>query len=191
MRKRSLILALVIGLAMTASAFAGEKGERKKGRGKGEKVNGQFVSATLEGGTITWKITAEDGTEKSYDMPSEVVVLYVERGGQNRAMGIGPKGKKVPEAKGKRLVAVGTFVKAAAEGNKVNVTVSVDGEEKAFVLSSKLIVLTRERRGQTVVMRIMNARKGGKRKKDDAGADKPKKKGRRKKKGGDAAPPNI
>ncbi|NQT52238.1 hypothetical protein HQ576_09325 [bacterium] len=176
------LAALVALLAMPA--LAGEKGE-KKGGGKGEKVTGQFVSAALEGGQITWKITAEDGAEKAYTMASEVVVMYSERNGVNRAMGIGAKGKKVREAKGNRLVATGTFVSAAAEGNKVNVAVTVDGAEKTFVLGTKLTVLARERKGQTTAMRIMSAG-GGKKKGDDA--DKPKK-GKRKKEGD--APPNI
>jgi hypothetical protein len=114
--------------------------------------------------------------------------MAMERGGELRAVGIGPKGKKVPEAKGKRQVLQGTLVKAEAAGNQVNITVTVEGEEKSLSMSAKQRVMYRERGGTLKATRIMAAGRG---KREKGGAEGEKKgKGRPKKKGAEA-PENM
>ena len=213
MRRWTALVGLVAALAMAGSALAQEPGAKKKrGRGKGTREAGTFVSATADAGTITWKLTAKDGTEKIYTMPDEVIVdLYDDTNGNDTAMlknivkntarGIGPKGKREPKAKGNMKLCVGRFLKAEDAGKSFTMIVkgiivtadaAAAGEaaEQTFTMSKKLVVMTREQRGETRVMRIMAARRPRKGKGDKpAGEKKPRKKGGRKKKGG--APGNM
>ena len=202
MRRWTALVGLVAALAMAGSAVAGEPGAKKKGRGKGTKETGTFVSAAVDAETITWKLTAEDGTEKTYTMPAEVIVMFAERNEKKIARGIGPKGKKEPKVKGKAKLCIGTFLgKAESAGNRFTMTVNgkiltadaADAGEAAdhiFTMSTKLVVMTRERRGETMVMRITAARGPRKAKGDKpAGEKKARKKGGRKNKGD--APENM
>lgn len=165
MNRRVWVVALVMAVAC-GSAFAREKKERAKG-GKAETVAGTFVSAAVEGETCTWKITAEDGTEKSLPMATNVVVMYSEKNGKNRAMQIRVAGKKTPEAKGKRLVAAGTLTGAAAAGRAVTVTVKVEDKDVEFMLPKKVKLMVRGDKA----LGIGPASGGGRKKKEEAPAE--------------------
>ena len=206
MRRWTALVGLVAALAMAGSAVAGARGDKKKGdRPKPTKETGTFVSATVdataEPKTITWKLTAEDGTEKTYTMPAEVIVMFGERNENKIARGIAPKGKKEPKVKGKMKLCVGEFLKADDAGKRFTMIVkgvivtadaaaAGDAAEQTLTMPKKLVVMTRERRGETMVMRITAARGPRKAKGDKpAGEKKARKKGGRKNKG--AAPENM
>ena len=186
MKTRALLVtALAVAVAWGSGALAGEKKERK-GKGKAQQVVGTLNEATVADSTVTWKITAEDGTNKEFPMPTNVVVMYMERGGQNRAMQIRVAGKKVPEAKGKRLVAQGTLKAVGIEGNKVTVTVTVENEDKPFMLAKKVSITAREKGdGSTAAVAIAPAPRKKKGEGDQPGE------GKKKRKKGEEAPPNL
>jgi len=178
--KRTVLLAIAFAaaLAWTTGALAREGGKKDKPAGKGRRgqvVTGTLAEATVAGDTVTWKVTADDGTTKELPMATNVVVTYGEKNGQNRVMQIRVAGKKTPEAKGKRLVAQGTLKSVTVAGNKATVTVTVDGADKDFLLAAKVKIACREKAGVTQAMSIGSA--GGR-------------KGKGKKKGGDA-PANL
>jgi hypothetical protein len=187
MRKVAGILCVALSVALAGSALAREKKEKRE-RVKPTKVTGTFVSAELAGESVNWKLTLDEGGDKTFEMAANVVVMYSEKDGTNRARMLRAAGKKAPQAKGNTKVAQGTFVTAVAEGNKVVVTLSVDGAEQAFELSQKLGVMARDDKALV----IASAGRGGK-KDRAAGEGKKKGGGKRKKKGGDeeAAPDNL
>ena len=166
MNRRVWVVALAVAVAC-GTAFAREKKEGAKGGGKMETVAGTFVSAAVEGETCTWKITAEDGTEKALPMATNVVVMYMEKGEQKRAMQIRVAGKKAPEAKGNRLVATGTLTGATAAGRGVTVTVKVEDKDVEFMLPKKVTLMVRGDKA----LGIAPASGGGKKKKDAAPAE--------------------
>lgn len=179
MRRAVVVVGLVAAMVVATWASAGQERKRDKGKRKGESATGLFVSAELAGEKTNWKITTEDDqAEKTFEMAAKVVVMYMERQGQNVALNIRPLGKRVPEAKGKRLVAQGTFVKAELQGNKVVVTVNVGegdaAEKKDFALSSRVRVAYRAKKDGTIAaMSISGA--GGKGKREGRQKDKKKK----------------
>jgi len=187
-RRRVLVVAgMAVALALASGAVAGEK-RKGKGKGKAQRVTGTFVSAEVAGEKVNWKITTdEDQAEKTFEMAAKVVVMYMERKGQNRAMQIRALGKKVPEAKGKRLVAQGTVEKAELQGNQLTVTVKLDaGESKPFLLGAKLTVAYREKGdGSLAALGIGSARRGKK------GEGRQKGEGRKRKKKDANAPDNM
>jgi len=180
-----VVVALAAAVAWSGLALAREKKERK---GKMAAVLGTLNEGAMAGETVTWKITAEDGTDKELPMATNVVVMYSEKNGQNRAMQIRVAGKKVPEAKGKRLVAQGTLKAVAVAGKKATVTVTVDAADKDFALPTKVKIMAREKADGTT--QAMAIGPGGGRKK--GGGDQPAEgKKKRKKKKGEDAPANM
>ena len=140
MRSRAFVIALVLGMAAVGQAWAGARKEK----GDAKEASGTFVSATVDGATVKWKLAVDMEGEKVYEMPAQVAVLYVERNGQKVAHLIHTPGKRAQEAKGNRLIAQGTVVKAEVQGNKVALTLKAgEGEnagEQQFTLGSRLTV---------------------------------------------------
>ena len=186
--KALAVVALAIVVAWGTRGLAQEK-KKGKGRGKAEQVAGTLTEAAVAGETVTWKITAEDGTEQALAMATNVVVMYAERNGQNRVMQIRVAGKKVPEAKGKRLVAQGTLKAVAIEGRMATVTVTVGAEDKAFQLPKKVRLMAREKADGTKAA-IGIGPGGGRRKKGEGDQPAEGKKNRKRKKG-EGAPGNL
>jgi len=170
-RTALLVMAFAAVLVWTTGALAREgKKDKAEGKaGKGEVVEGTLTEATVAGETVTWKVTAADGTTKELPMATNVVVTYSEKNGQNRAMQIQVAGKKTPEAKGNRLVATGTLKSVAVAGKKVTVTVTVDGADKDFLLTANVNVACREKAGATQATSVSPAGGGGGKKKDKGG----------------------
>jgi len=182
-----VVVALAAAVAWSGLALAGEKKERK-GRGKMAAVLGTLNEGAVAGETVTWKIAAEDGTDKELPMATNVVVIYSEKNGQNRVMQIRVAGKKAPEAKGKRLVAQGTLKAVAVAGRKATVTVTVDAADKDFILPVKVKIMAREKADGTTQAMLIGP--GGGRKKAEGDQPAEGKKKRRKNKGEDA-PANM
>ncbi len=177
---RTALLTLVLAAAFACtSAVMAQDAEKKRKGGKGQTIAGTLNAAPVAGDTVTWNVTGEDGAAKDLPMTGEVVVMYGEKNGQNRAMQIRIKGKKVPEAKGKRLVATGTIKAVAVAGKQATVTLTTADGDKDFVLPTKVKVMCRDKGGVLQALGIGPG--GGRRKKDDAAAEP---KGERKKKRG-------
>ena len=175
--RKLVVVALVLGTVLAGNALAREKKERAEAK----EGTGTFVSATIkpEGGAVTWKLALDGEGEKAFDMTQPVVVTYSEKNNQKHARMIRPVGKKVPEAKGKTLVAQGQVTKAETQGKRVIVTVKVgdgaDAAEQEFTLTSRLTV--RYRDGEPpAALSIASAGRGEKgagKKKDDGGVKPP------------------
>lgn len=184
-----MMLGLGMALALTTMADAGER-KGKRERPQRQRAMGELKSAELKDGKIEWTITmAEPAEDKTFEMKSEVVVMYAERGGKNRAMRISAKGKKVPESKGKRLVAAGTFQKAEAVGKRVEVTIKTDdGKDLSVVLPTNVTVMYIERGdGSRVALGIGPGRRTRGPRQE---GERPKRR-RKKEQGGEGAPANM
>jgi len=142
-KKLGFALALVLGMALLNTAMAREKGDKPK-REPPKQATGTLVSATLDGGTIKWKLALDGEGEKTFDMGSQVTIMYAEKNGEKMVRMIRASTGKAAEAKGKALTAEGTFVKAETQGNKVVVTIKSGDAEQAYNLTSRLGVAYRE-----------------------------------------------
>ncbi len=122
MSLRMLALGLVVGLGLAAWA-AEEKAPQR--------ATGKFVSATLDGEKVVWKLATDKDGEKAFELMAALTVFYREKDGQKDAFILSRELKNPPASRPDRMVAPGKFVKAEAKDGKVAVTVKVGEGEAA------------------------------------------------------------
>jgi len=181
-KRATVCITLLVGLALACGALAGEK----KKRAKPERATGAFVSATVEGGTCTWKIAVDEAGEKTFAMAGQVAVMYSEKNGAQRVRMIRVAGKKPPKAKGNMQVATGDLVSVAKEGKSVVAKIKTADGEKDFMLTERLGVMYREADGAATAMAVTAA---GRQKGKDG--EKKRGEGRKKKNKDGGAPENL
>lgn len=136
---------VVVGLvfALVCAAMAGEGTKERPNFG-----TGTFVSAEIAGEVVKWQLDLGVGGEaskKTFEMPVEVRVQYIEKEGVKQGLGIrGVGGKDFREREG-AVVAKGKFASAKLDGEKVLVSIKTEGDKSLdVVFPAKLMVIYRQ-----------------------------------------------
>ncbi len=124
-------------------------------------ASGTFISATLKpgAGAFDLKVALDNEGEKTLELPAQLVIMYVEKNGEKLARHIRvPGARRVPEGKGKVLVAQGTLTKAEIQGTRIVFTLKVgEGDAAAdqqFTMASRIELAYQEDAGRLLVQTL-------------------------------------
>jgi len=164
-------LAIIVA-AMAAAGVAAAGGRKEQAPPKN--ASGVFVSATPKpgAGTFEMKVALDNEGEKVFELPAQVVVMYLEKNGLKRVRMVRVLGgRHAPEAKGNAQMVQGTLTKAEVQGALVVLTLKTgEGDavaEQQLSMSSRIELAYHDEAGKLIVQHIAAA---GKRDRADKGA---------------------
>jgi len=156
------LIVVAVALAVAGGALAGGRKEQEPPKNG----SGVFISATPKpgAGTFEVKVALDNEGEKLFELPAQVVVMYMEKNGEKRVRMVRvPGGKRAPEAKGKALIAQGTLVKAELQGANVILTLkSGEGDnaaEQQLPMASRIQIAYHDEAGKLIIQHINPAGK--------------------------------